>query len=213
MTFENRKKAGVMLAKLLEKYKDSNSVVYALPRGGVVVGFEVAKELNLPLDLIIPRKIGHPLQPEYAIAAVTENGHMVKNEKEVTSLDKEWFGKEVEKGRKEAKRRRGEYLFGRKKPEVKGKTVIIIDDGIATGLTMKAAILEAKHNNPKKIVVGVPIAPPETAQEIKNEVNEFLALYVPYDFAGSIGAYYEDFPQVSDGEVVSIMKDVNSFLS
>ena len=210
MVFKNRKEAGKKLAELLKKYKNSDSVVYALPRGGVLVGFEIAKELNLPLDLIIPRKIGHPLSPEYAIAAVTENGHMVENKNEVLSVNKDWFEKEIEKERSEAKRRREQYLSKWKSPTVKGKTAIIVDDGIATGLTIRAAILEARHKNPGKIVIAVPVAPSETVDLIKREADEFVTLDVFYDFAGSIGAYYQDFPQVTDKEVISVMKNAKN---
>lgn len=210
MRFKDRKSAGQKLAQALIKYKNKDSIVYALPRGGVIVGAEVAKILHLPLDLVITRKIGHPNQPEYAIAAVAENGHMVKNVSELASVDEKWFKEEVEKQRLEAVRRRQKYLPGRLPLSAEGKITILVDDGIATGLTLKAAIAELKHFHPKKIIVAVPVSPQQTAEEIKKEVNEFVALDTPKDFLGSIGAYYDYFPQVSDEEVIELVKEAGT---
>lgn len=216
MVFKNREEAGKKLAEKLEKYKQSFSankgkdvVIYALPRGGVVLGVEIAKKLQAPLDLLIIRKIGHPFNPEYALCATSENAHMVCNEEELAGVDKEWFQNEAAKERQEAKRRREVYLARRKLIPAKGKTAIIVDDGVATGLTIFAAILEIKHQETKKVVVAVPVAPPETADQIKSKVDEFVALEVPEVFLGAIGSYYEYFPQVTDEEVIRLMKEAN----
>lgn len=206
--FKNRSEAGKLLATLLSKYKGEAVVIFALPRGGVVCAVEIAKKLKAPLDLIITRKIGHPSLSEYAIAAIAEDGHVVKNEEEVRAVDKKWFKKETERQRLEAKRRRALYLGARSPFSPEGKIAILVDDGIATGLTMRVAILELKHRHPKKLVVATPIAPEDTADKIALEVDEFIALNTPniYEFLGAIGAYYDEFLPVEDEEVVKIMK-------
>lgn len=205
MRFENRTKAAKQLADILfKKYKGKDVVVYGLPRGGVIVAVEVAKKLQSPLDLVITRKIGHPYQSEYAIAAVTENGSFVGNEKELKNIQKLWFKKQIKKERKEAKRRRTLYMKGRTQPLVKGKIAIIVDDGIATGLTIKAAIREINQKHPKKIVVAVPVAAKDTVEELKKEADEVIVLHAPSDFY-AIGAYYDNFEQVSDEEVIQIL--------
>ncbi|MCR4324431.1 MAG: phosphoribosyltransferase family protein [Candidatus Curtissbacteria bacterium] len=208
MYFKNRADAGQKLAQKLKKYKGRDIVVYALPRGGVVTANEIAKCLNAPLDLIITRKIGHPYISEYAIAAVAENGHIVKNEEEVKAVDQVWFRQETKNQRQEAKRRRELYLGTKASISPEGKIAILVDDGIATGLTMRVAILELKHRHPKKIIVAVPIAPKDTASQIGAEVDEFVALDIPsmYEFLGGIGAYYDEFLPVEDNEVIKIMK-------
>lgn len=198
-----------MLAKALKKYKGKDVVVYALPRGGVVVGVEIARELHAPLDLVIARKIGHPYQPEYAIAAIAEKGHIVGVQKELKAVDQEWLQEEIERQRKEARRRREKYLQGKSEIPVDGKIAILVDDGIATGLTMRAGIMELKHRHPKEIVVAVPVVPKTTADIIKKEAQgELVALEIPSDdaFQGAVGAYYDEFFPVEDDEVISILK-------
>lgn len=206
MIFKDRIEAGQKLAKALVKYKGRDAVIYALPRGGVVLGAEIAKELNAPLDIVITRKIGHPLFPEYAVCAVAEDEDMLCNEFERIRLDEEWLKMQVEKEREEAKRRREIYLEGRGSIPATDKTAIIVDDGIATGLTMLLAVKEILRQNPKEVVAAVPVAPPETAEKIKATVNELVVLDVPDFFPGAIGAYYENFPPVEDEEVVRLLK-------
>ena len=208
MHFADRREAGKLLAQALQKYRNEATVVYALPRGGVVTALEIAHFLQAPLDLIITRKIGHPLQPEYAIAATAENGHTIKTQGEVKMINQEWFANEVSRQRQEAKRRREKYLPGRAEIPVKGKIAILVDDGIATGLTMRVGIQELKHRQPKKIVVAVPIAPQTTANLIASEVEEMIALDVPQDrhYLGAVGAYYDDFSPVEDEEVMTLMQ-------
>jgi predicted phosphoribosyltransferase len=209
MIFRDRAEAGRMLAAALLKYKDSDVVVYALPRGGVAVGVEIAKSLNADLDLIIARKIGHPFSPEYAIGAVGENGHVVFEEAESSRVDQQWLARKVEEECREAQRRRATYLAGRESIPAKGRTAIIVDDGIATGLTMKLAIKELKHQSPKAIVVAVPVTPPDTAREIRKAVDELISLDTPA-FFHAISNYYEDFPQLSDREVIRLMQSADS---
>src|SRR3954463_14590295 len=152
--FRDRQKAGQQLAEALDKYKDEPTVIYALPRGGVVLGVEITQRLGAGLDLAIPRKIGHPRNPEYAVCAVTEDGFLVCNEDELARLSPDWFEVERQRQQTEATRRREVYLAGRPPVSAKGKTAIIVDDGIATGLTMQAAIQEVKSRGADKIVVA-----------------------------------------------------------
>jgi adenine/guanine phosphoribosyltransferase-like PRPP-binding protein len=145
MRFEDRTHAGRLLADALRDHAAQDVVVLALPRGGVVVGVEVARALSAPLDLVIPRKVGHPDFPEYAIAAVAEAGDVVANEQETARVDRGWFERAVAAEQAEAARRRASYLGGRPAVELTGKTAIIVDDGIATGLTMQAAVRDARR--------------------------------------------------------------------
>lgn len=204
--FRDRVDAGRRLAALLGKYKNQNAVVYALPRGGVPVAKEIANVLNCPLDLIIIRKIGHPGNPEYALGAVAEDGLLVVNEKDLAWVDKSWFEAEMEKQIREARRRRELYLTGKKPIIATGKIAIIVDDGIATGSTMLVAVKKVKQDIPAKIVVAVAVSPKETAQMFAKEVDEFVAVTIPEIFWGAIGYYYDDFSQVSDEEVMALLK-------
>lgn len=205
--FTNRAEAGRELASELQKYRDSDAIILALPRGGVGVAKEIAKELHLPLDLVVVRKIGHPYNPEFAIAAVSENGDLAADEEELQNVDPDWLKKEIEKEQSEARRRRETYLPGKKQLDLKDKLVILVDDGLATGLSMLAAIEMVKHQKPSKIVVAVPVTPPDTAERIQAQSDEFFSLLIPEHFLGGVGAYYEDFQQVSDQEVIQIMND------
>jgi len=203
--FLDRADAGKKLAQALFRYKGQPLVVYALPRGGVVLGVEVARALEASLDLIVVRKIGHPLQPEYAIGAVAEDGYVVTNPDEVASLDKRWLDHATAAELREAQRRRGLFLYGRAPIEVKDKIAIIVDDGLATGLSMSAAIHEIRGRGPQKVVVAVPVAAAETVDKLKPDVDDLVVLYVP-EWFGAVGAFYLRFDQVSDEEVVSLVK-------
>ncbi|CCB87070.1 putative phosphoribosyl transferase Rv0571c/MT0597 [Parachlamydia acanthamoebae UV-7] len=205
--FKDRHDAGRQLAELLEKYKDKDVIVYALPRGGVVIAEEIAKFLHASLDLIFAHKIGHPYQEEYAIAAISEHGLIVEASDELRFVDKKWFEKEKERQVLEMKRRRALYLKNIPKKSAKDKIAIIVDDGIATGLTMQAGIKELKSNQPKKIIAAVPVSPKSTAQLLASMVDEFVAIEIPPDgqFLGAVGAYYDEFYQVEDQEVIDIL--------
>lgn len=209
MVFRNRREAGQLLAEKLKEYAGKDALVFGLPRGGVVVGAEIAQQLNLPLEVIISRKIGHPWQPEFAVAAITENGQLVENKEIVATLDPEWFKEAAKKEQEEAKRRRERYLAGREPISAKAKTAILVDDGIATGLTVQAAIKDLQQRQPAEIVLAVPVIPPDTAERLAKEVNTVVALEIPREFAGAVGAYYESFPQVSDEEVIELLKEIN----
>jgi putative phosphoribosyl transferase len=207
MRFRNRFEAGRQLAARLGKYKNRNAVIYALPRGGVPVAKEVALALNCPLDLIIVRKIGHPDNLEYALGAVAEDGFLVVDEAELAGINQHWFEAEKQRQIQEAKRRREFYLQDRKPVNAAGKIVILVDDGIATGSTMSVAVKKMRRENPEKIVVAVPVAPPDTARIFAREVDEFVSVIIPDVFWGAIGYYYDDFSQVSDAEVVALLKE------
>lgn len=206
MRFRDRTDAGKRLATALASYAGQAGVVLALPRGGVVLGVEVADKLGMPLDLVIPRKIGHPQQPEYAIAAVAENGELAANDAEVRRVDPKWFRETVAREQAEARRRRGLYVGGRAPLALAGKLAILVDDGIATGLTMFAAIRDVKQRGPARTVVAVPVAPADTVAQLRREVDAVVTLDEGEYFLGAVGAYYDDFPQVSDDEVVALMR-------
>lgn len=203
--FQNREDAGRQLAKKLNRYRDTGAVVLALPRGGVIVGYEIARALNLPLDIVVTRKIGHPANPEYAICAVDENGTLICNEEERKSVSKKWLKEEVERQRKEAERRTRAYRGENEPTEIKGKIAIIVDDGIATGLTMRLAVMAVKAQKPKHLVVAVPVAPPEIADKLKREIDELVVLLPPEEFAGAVGAHYQEFKQIEDDVVIRLL--------
>lgn len=204
--FKSREEAGKMLAEKLSRYAgDKNVVVLALPRGGVVLGAIVAHALRAPLDIIVPRKIGAPGNHEYAIGALTETGETIFNEEERRRVDAEWLAREVTREKAEALRRLRVYRGNRPALDLVGKTVIIVDDGIATGLTMRAAIASVRTQKPARVVVGIPVAAQDSMGSIRNEVDELVVLNTPLLF-GAVGAFYEQFPQVQDEEVISLLK-------
>ena len=206
MIFADRNDAGRQLAERLAGYKKENPVVLAIPRGGVVVAGEIAKALDAPLTLIIPRKIGAPYDPEFAIGAVAEDGSVVLDEDTVSSLgvSAEYIEGEKEAQIEEIKRRKQAY--GAKDIELKGRVVILVDDGIATGSTILAAVKSIRKKDPKKIVVAVPVAPQEAVSELKNQVEEVVCLHAP-EYFGAVGCFYRDFSQTSDAEVMSILRE------
>ena len=205
MHFKDREEAGRMLADALHEYEGTDTVVYALPRGGVVLGAEVASKLQAPLDVVVPRKVGHPEQPEYGVCAVTEDGHLVCSKQEISRLDPTWLTTEVQKQQAEAKRRITEYMKDMEAAEVEGKTAVIVDDGVATGLTMLAAIEEIKDRGPSKVVLAAPVIPSDVADRLKRYVDELVALDIPAIYLGAVGAYYDKFDQVEDKEVTKLL--------
>ena len=209
MLFKNRTEAGQKLAELLSDYASEDVIVYALPRGGVILGAEIARALNAPLDLIITRKIGHPSNPEYAVCALAEDGAPICNQSELERLGHPWLEEEKHKAREEIQRRREEYVGDPTQKDIKGKTAIIVDDGIATGLTMIASIEEMRLHEPKEIVVAIPIVPYLTSLKLEGMVDKVVYVEATRDFLGAVGAYYEDFTQVDDEEVKRILKEVN----
>ena len=204
--FKDRVEAGQKLALKLSDYKNKPVVIYALPRGGVVLGAEIAKALGAELDLVIVRKIGHPYEPEYAIGVIAEDGDLILNPAEFKSLSKNWLEDAKKREQEEAKRRREKYLGKKPKIDVADKIAIIVDDGVATGLSIELAVKEIKHKKPKEIIVAVPVIPKDTAIKLEKEVNKLIALSFEENYVGAVGAYYEYFPQVTDEEVIKLLK-------
>src|SRR4030042_5263136 len=215
MRFESRQDAGKMLAESLKKY-GKNSVVLAIPRGGVVVAAEVAKALKCSLDLIIIRKLGAPGNPELAIGATTSKGGLVVDRDLIESLgvNQHYLHAEHLKQLAEARRREKLYLpAGRqgskgKIPEIIGKAAILVDDGIATGATIEAAINAIKEELPEKIVVAAPVAPPTIVERLKKLVDAVVVVSAPEPFF-AIGEFYSSFPQVPDDKVIKILNEAN----
>mgnify|MGYP003403804012 FL=1 len=208
MRFKNRLEAGVQLAILLQKYADDNLVVYALPRGCVPLGVEIAKKLHAPFDLVITKKIGHPGNPEYALCAIAEDGEPICNKDDIGYIDNRWLQEEIDRVRVEIKRRREKYFGEITHPDIEGKTAIIVDDGIATGYTMLAAINEIKRRKPGKIVVAIPITPEDTARELRKVTDDLVSVEIDPFYLGAVGAYYDDFSQVEDEEVIYLIKSL-----
>ena len=210
--FKNRKDGGMQLAERLKEYiGQENMIVLALPRGGVVTGVEIAKRLKAPLDVLIVRKIGHPRQPELAAGAISEMGSIVYNEDVVSSagVTKEYLRGEAARQRGEIARRQELYRGGQKLANLRGKTVILVDDGVATGATIKAAVETLKREQVGKLIVAVPVAPPSIAAELQTLADVFACLDTPGDFM-SVGSYYEDFKQVTDEDVTRLLQDFRS---
>jgi len=206
--FNDRRDAGVHLASRLEEYKGQTGVlVLALPRGGVATGYEIAHYLKVPLDIVIVRKIGFPGQPELAIGAVSETGRVVLNESIISTygVSKDYIEREVSQQKKEISRRAELYRKGKRLPSLEGKTIILVDDGVATGATMKAAIITLKEEKSKKLIVALPVAPVGMADEIEQMADTFICIETPFDFM-AVGAYYHDFTQVSDEEVIDLLE-------
>lgn len=208
MLFEDRADAGKKLAAALKAYENKpNTLVIALPRGGVVVGYEVAHQLHLPLDIVVPRKIGAPLNPEFAIGAITETGEVILSQALIKELGvtESFLKSAMEKEREIAQQRLNSYRKGRPPRILKDRHVILVDDGLATGSTMRAAIKTVRAQQAKEIVLAVPVAPPDTLQKIEKEVDKTICLEAPYVFY-AVGQFYRSFEQTSDDEVMELMQ-------
>jgi len=208
MKFANRGEAGRQLADKLVHLKDRKPVVLALPRGGVAVGYEIADALQAPLDIVLVRKIGVPWQPELALGAVTDGaGHETFIDRNLAaSLDvpDSYIEAETARQLQEIERRRDAYCEDRPAPEIAGHTAIVVDDGIATGATMRVALQSVRRHSPARLVLAVPVAPPDTLAALREEVDEVVCLETPLDL-GAIGYYYRDFHQMSDAEVTELL--------
>jgi putative phosphoribosyl transferase len=201
MPFRNRAEAGRKLAEALASYKGQKPAILALPRGGVPVATEVAASLDAPLDLILVRKIGVPSQPELAMGAVVDGGQpvIVRNEDvmQLTGISEVEFKVVCENELAEIDRRRQRYLGDRARVDVAGRIAIVIDDGIATGATTRAALRATRMRNPRKLVLAIPVAPTDTLTAMREEADEVVCLE-DYEFFGAIGRFYDDFRQVTD---------------
>jgi predicted phosphoribosyltransferase len=208
--FKDRKDAGIKLAEQLKDFEGQRDVlILALPRGGVVTGVAVANMLRVPLDVFIVRKIGHPLQPELAAGAISETGSIVYNEEVVASvgITKEYLRGEAARQREEIARRVEMYRGGQRLVNLRGKTIILVDDGVATGATMKTAIESLRREQVGKLIVAVPVAPSDTAAILRKIADIFVCLEVPDDFM-AVGSYYAEFRQIMDAEVVALLGDL-----
>ena len=208
MSFRNRSEAGRQLAVRLKGYKEQQPVILALPRGGVPVAAEVAAALDAPLDLVLVRKIGVPSQPELAMGAVVD-GHtpiVIRNEDVIrlAGVDEADFQAVCDEELTEIERRRQRYIGDRERVEVKGRLAIVIDDGIATGATTRAALRATRMREPKKLVLAVPVAPTDTLAAMRDEADEVICLE-DYEVFGAIGYFYDDFRQMTDEEVTDIL--------
>jgi putative phosphoribosyl transferase len=206
MPFINRADAGIKLAKQCFNLNLTDVLIFALPRGGAIVGAEIAKQFNTGLSLIMVRKIAHPHNPEYAIGAVAEEKTIIKNEIESRLVSPDWLAVSISEALWANKRRRKLYFNDKEMSSVEGKTVLLVDDGIATGLTMMAAIKEMRTRKAKKIIVAVPICPIDVYWTLKELADDVICLIVDESYLGAVGAYYDDFRQVTDQEVIEVLK-------
>jgi putative phosphoribosyl transferase len=208
VSFRNRIEAGRELAVALAGYMDQQAVVLALPRGGVVVAAEVATALAAPLDLILVRKVGVPFQSELAMGAVVDGGAsiVVRNEDVIryAGIKDADFAAACRSEFAEIERRRQLYLGGRKRVEIRGCTAIVIDDGVATGATTRAALRATRLRDPKRLVLAVPVAPTESLAELRQEADDVVCLE-HHDMFEALGHYYGDFRQIADGEVIEVL--------
>lgn len=207
MLFKDRKDAGKQLAAIMLQYKNlKNAVVLGLPRGGIVVAYEVAKALNLPLDLICPRKIGAPFNPEFAIGAVTESGrgYLHKEIIEDLGVPQKYIDEAIKEQTSIAKHRVETYRQNMAPRVIKSKTVILVDDGLATGATMEAAIASVRGDKASKIIVAVPVAPESTIEKIKPLADDVVCVATPELFS-AIGQFYYNFNQTTDEEVIKLL--------
>ncbi|MBM2821237.1 MAG: phosphoribosyltransferase [Candidatus Berkelbacteria bacterium] len=202
--FSHRNEAGRLLGQaILRKYPSiKNGIILSLPRGGVVIGSEVAKLLNLPMGIIVTRKIGAPFNSEYAIAAVSEHKIIFSAHEKI---DKGYIKRETIKERQEITRRLIKYRGKKSSLNLRGRTVFLVDDGLATGLTMEVAIKEVRWQNPAKVIVAVPVAPPSTIEKLRQKVDDILVLKIEPTFF-SVGQFYDNFDQVSDEEVIKLLE-------
>jgi predicted phosphoribosyltransferase len=195
---------------LAERFKDlarKQPVILAIPRGGVEVGYELSLKWNAPLDVIVPRKIGAPFDPELAIGALTEEGEVILDERyESGEFDRDFLKRTLEAEKKEIARRLELYRGGNPPLEIRDRVVVLTDDGIATGSTMKAAVLSVKAKSPKEILIVVPVASPESVSMLQPLVSGIYALDIPPHFM-AVGQFYEDFSQTSDETVCRLLKE------
>jgi putative phosphoribosyl transferase len=207
-SFRDREDAGRRLAERLSRYREESPVVLALPRGGVPVGYEVARALKAPLDVFIARKLGAPGREEFGIGAVAQGGVRVLNERAIQALNipegyiERTTKEETEEIERRLKLLRGE---GRSEPEVGGRTAILVDDGLATGMTARAAIEALRRRSPQRLILAVPVCAEQMAETLRSEVDELVCLEAPSNLV-AIGHWYEDFYQVPDREVVELLK-------
>jgi putative phosphoribosyl transferase len=206
--FTDRLQAGALLAEKLKKYKGQPGVILAVPRGGVPVAYAVAKELGLPLELVLTKKIGHPMNKEYAIGAASLTDAFVIPHRGVSQI---YIDREIKAIRDRLKEMYRKFMGDKEPASLAGKTVIVIDDGVATGNTLLGTINILRKNKPSKIVIAVPVASDSAAQKLSEAADELVVLLIPEEFYG-VGAFYENFEQVSDEEVIHYLDKLKTVL-
>ena len=211
--FRDRNDAGRQLAGRLTSFRGGDPVVLALPRGGVPIGAEIARAIDAPLDIVLVRKIGVPFQPELALGAIVdgEEPELLIDDQLMTllAIPQRYVEEQRRRQLKEIERRRRLYLAGRPPVAVAGRTAIVVDDGIATGYTVRAALRAIRRRGPRHLVLAVPVAPPETVASLAAEVDEIVCLSTP-DHFGAIGQFYADFRQIEDAEVIVLLRELTS---
>ena len=205
--FKDRIDAGQRLANELSSLVDQEYVVLGIPRGGVTVAYEVATKLGIPLDVVISHKVGAPYNHEVAVGAVTEGGNVFWDERlmKILGVMPDLLEGAVKEVAKEIERRTKLYRGGKSKIDLKGKNIVLVDDGIATGFTLLAAVRSIKNQNPLSITLAIPIASKEALHKIEGEVDRIICLEIPEDFR-SVGQFYEEFVQITDDEVIELLK-------
>ena len=206
MYFNDRYDAAMQLAPLLEKYKNEKGVILAVPRGGVPIGYYLAKYLDFPLDLLMTKKLGHPGNEEFAIGAVSLEGSIIE---ETTGVPEQYIREETRRIREQLKERYIKFMGNKEPVDIKGKIIIVVDDGVATGRTILSTIKILRNKEPRKIVVAVPVASEEAADRIREVVDDFICLHTPYPFYG-VGRFYADFTQVEDEDVLLLLNELNT---
>lgn len=207
MLFADRYDAGRRLATRLAGYRDADPVVFALPRGGVPVGFEVASALDAPLEVLVARKLGAPGRPELGIGAIAEGGARVVDERASGMFDLagDAFEATVAEEQAELERRVRQYRGDRDLPDVAGRTVVLVDDGLATGVTARAAVRALRQRRPARLVLAVPVCAPATAAALAAEVDDLVYVAAPERFT-AVGQWYDDFAQTTDATVVDLLE-------
>jgi putative phosphoribosyl transferase len=207
MSYRDRRDAGRALAEQLSRYKGcSDLIVLALPRGGVPVAYEVAHALGAPLDVFVVRKLGYPGQEEYAIGAIASGGVQVLNPFAIDGVSELQLGHIVARERAELARREALYRGSKPPVDVRGRTVIVVDDGLATGSTMRAAVAALRQRDPARLIVAVPVGAEDTCQQLRSEADEVVCPSTPSPFR-AVGLWYQEFPQTSDEEVHRLLED------
>src|SRR5215210_5124358 len=205
--FRNREDAGRRLAERLVRYRDERPIVFALPRGGVPVGYQVARALDAPLDVFVARKLGAPGQPEFGIGAVSVGGVRILNEDIVRRLGipEDYLERVTQRETAEVERRLRHFRGDRPEPTIRGRTVILVDDGLATGVTARAAVAALRQREPRRLILAAPVCAAQTAELLAPEVDELVCLEAPPDL-GAIGFWYRDFAQTPDEEVIELLE-------
>ncbi len=209
MLFKDRLEAGEKLAEILSDYRGERAAVIAVPRGGVEVGYAIASKLDIPLEVTVPRKIGSPMDPELAVGAVAEDGTIYVEEEvsRMLGVGEDWIRIEAERELQEVRRRLEIYRGGKPLPSLEGYTILLVDDGIATGATIIATARFLRKLDPGKLIIAAPVAPPEVLPKLSKEADDIRCLETPTPFF-AIGQFYQSFPQLSDSEVLEYLSRI-----